>query len=142
MFSIGRKDTEGWMKGVLVYFRRPSPVFLGPVGCQRRIEHGLIDGTLARLLYPCLYTCPFSSCTDSFIQHSARHCSLDQFRHTDRLMESNTDIHTNSPNTASLASPNLVLSKASFLYKPIHSYYAHTAGCVFSLGLVPVLAVK
>lgn len=28
------------------------PVFPGPVGCQQRVEHGVIDGTLGRLLSP------------------------------------------------------------------------------------------
>lgn len=43
-----------------------------------QVEHGVIDETSCRLIYPCLSTCPFSRCTDFFTQPSARHHSLDQ----------------------------------------------------------------
>lgn len=110
------------------------------MGCQRRVEHGVIG----RLLYPRLYTCSFSSCTDSFTQHSARHCSP-ECRHTDRLMESNTHTHTytqltHSPNAAGLASRNLVLH--SDINQSIHTTFSHSVGCVFCFGLLPVFAVK
>lgn len=94
---------------------------------------------------PCLYTCPFSSCKPSFIQHPARHCSLDQCRHPDRLMESNTytDRLMHPPNTGSLATSNL------FFCPTFHSFMSQSIQLSlnpldvrFSLGWVPVFALK
>jgi len=74
-----------------------SHIFPGPVSCQTRVEHEVID----TLLYPCLYICPFSSCTVFFTEHSTRHCSIEQCTHTDRLIESktNTDTYLSTPTT-------------------------------------------
>lgn len=137
----------GGIKGVPVYFwgGHVFPVFPGPVGCQQRVEHGVIDGILGRILSPCLYTCPFSSCKPSFIQHSARHCSLDQCRHPDRLMESNTytDRLMHPPNTGGLASSNRSFCPTfhSFTSQSIQ-LSLNPLDVRFSLGLVPVFALK
>lgn len=84
-----------------------SPV---PLCCQRWVEHKGIDGTLS-------FTHPYTPAPlVSFTEYITRHCSVEQCTQTDRLMELNMNTH------AYTHTGNLALSKASFLYKPIHSF--------------------
>lgn len=113
--------------------------FSSPVGCQRRVEHRVIDGTLGRLLYPWLYTC-LSSCTDSFTQHS-RHCSLDQWT----AWWNQTHTHNSRTPQTQQVMPKPILfywRLHSDINQSIHTTFSHSAGCVFSSGSVPVFAVK
>lgn len=75
-------------------------------------------GLWANPFYPCLYTCPFSTCTSSpsynpllDIVHSTSVDTLSDFLYRNTL--------EHSPNTRSLLSPNL--SNVSFLFEAIHS---------------------
>lgn len=88
-FSAWIKETEGRIQRGLVYFWRPCLPCL-PWTSRLSETGGAWSDWRDFGQAPVCTPCPFSSCTDYFIQHSARHCSLDQCRHTDRLMESNT----------------------------------------------------